>query len=112
MTRAGKILSGLGIVLLLFIAFSLASIWWSGAWRVFFPSHHHDVTPPELAADYGQGKTARVMVFTRSRRIGLFQREESTADSQCFCGLCLESLGSHWPLRSTEAPVIPRLLCG
>lgn len=53
-----------GLALLVLVA--LVGIHRSGAWRVFFPSEQHDTTAPEIAADFGEGKALRVLVFSKT----------------------------------------------
>jgi hypothetical protein len=66
MSRLRKALLYTAIALALLVALGLAMIHRSGAWFLVFPSEHHDTTPPEIPADFGQGKALRVLVFSKT----------------------------------------------
>ncbi len=66
MSRLRKLLLYAGIILCVLAGLSLALIYRSGAWYLIFPSADHDTTPPEIPADFGQGKALRVLVFSKT----------------------------------------------
>jgi type 1 glutamine amidotransferase len=66
MSLARKIVLGLVVALALLAFLFLVNIWRYGAWNLLFPSHHHDTNPPSIAADFGEGAAARVLVFSKT----------------------------------------------
>ena len=54
----------LGLALLAVLA--LAGIYRSGAWSLLFPSHQYDAVAPEIPADFGRGRSLRVLVFSKT----------------------------------------------
>ena len=66
MSRLRKALLYTAIALALLVALGLAMIHRSGAWSLVFPSEQHDTTPPEIPADFGEGKALRVLVFSKT----------------------------------------------
>jgi uncharacterized protein len=66
MSRLRKVLLYTAIALALLLVLGLAAIHRSGAWYLVFPSEQHDTTPPEIPADFGEGKSLRVLVFSKT----------------------------------------------
>lgn len=66
MSRLRKFLLFTGIALFLLAALSLVVIHRVGAWYLVFPSEEHDATAPEIPADFGQGRSLRVLVFSKT----------------------------------------------
>lgn len=61
-----RILLGIGGLLFLALVAVLGFAWWIGAWGILFPSTSHDTTPPAIAADFGQGASLRVLVYSKT----------------------------------------------
>lgn len=68
MKLAHKIGVGLVATVIAFVVASLVAIWWLGAWRILFPSHEYETTPPEIAADFGSDHRLRVLLFTKTNQ--------------------------------------------
>lgn len=79
MSRLQKILIGTGVALGLLVALALVGVYRAGAWRLLFPSRHHDTTPPELPADFGRGASLRVLVFSKTNS---FRHEDGIAGAR------------------------------
>jgi type 1 glutamine amidotransferase len=71
MSKIKKIAIGLGVLFGLWLVGSLIFVWWIGAWGILFPSESYDTTPPEIAADFGEGDEIRVLVFTKTNSFRL-----------------------------------------
>lgn len=79
MSRLRKFLLVAGIGLFLLAALSLVVIHQVGAWYLVFPSEEHDATPPEISDDFGQGKSLRVLVFSKTNS---FRHEDGIAGAR------------------------------
>ena len=66
MKRSQKLVIALVTAVALLFATSLFSIWMIGAWRLVFPSHDYEDTPPEIAADFGEDASLRVLIFSKT----------------------------------------------
>lgn len=66
MSRLKKILAGLAILLLLVVVIGGVGLWWIGAWGIVFPSDSYETEAPELTADFGEGATLRVAIYTKT----------------------------------------------
>lgn len=58
-----KFLQWTGVLLVLCIVVSVAFLWFSGTWNVFFPSHDHDTVVPAIP---GSVQTPAVLLFTKT----------------------------------------------
>ncbi|MFO0688268.1 MAG: ThuA domain-containing protein [Myxococcota bacterium] len=97
MSRLKKLLVGTAVALVLLVGVGLAMIHRSGAWFLLFPSHHHDTTPPELPADFGAGKSLRVLVFSKTNS---FRHEDGIAGARLALDAIAERRG--WALYHSE----------
>lgn len=66
MSLRKKILIGLASLVTLLVVGSLITIWSIGAWGILFPSDAHDTTPPEIAENFGEGRSLRVLVYSKT----------------------------------------------
>ncbi|MBK7951047.1 MAG: ThuA domain-containing protein [Deltaproteobacteria bacterium] len=97
MSRLKKFLLGTALALVLLVGVGLAMIHRSGAWFLLFPSRHHDTTPPELPADFGAGKSLRVLVFSKTNS---FRHEDGIAGARRALDAIAERRG--WALFHSE----------
>ena len=58
-----KSLIALGILVVLSLAGSIATLVWIGAWGFFFPSHAHETTPPPIPAGV---RSPAILLFTKT----------------------------------------------
>lgn len=66
MSLIKKIAIGIASLAALWVLGTLIFVWWIGAWGIVFPSDHYDTTPPEIAADFGQGSELRALIFSKT----------------------------------------------
>lgn len=102
-----KIAIGLACLVTLALVGGLAFVWWIGAWGILFPSHHHETTPPTLAADFGADAELRVLVYSKTNS---FRHTEGIAAAHdLFDELARES---GWAVFHTEnsATFAPEIL--
>lgn len=66
MTLFQKIAAGLAALIVLLVLSSAFTLWYVGAWRLVFPSHHHDSVAPTIPAGFGADNAARVLVFSKT----------------------------------------------
>lgn len=97
MSRLKKIRIGIALALVLLVGVGLALIYRSGAWFLLFPSHDYDTTPPELPADFGAGKSLRVLVFSKTNS---FRHEDGIAGARHVLDAIAERRG--WALFHSE----------
>lgn len=79
MSRPKKILIGAGLALALLVTLALVGVYRAGAWRLLFPSHQHDTTPPEIPTDFGRSASLRVLVFSKTNS---FRHEDGIAGAR------------------------------
>lgn len=58
-----RVLFGAGIAVVLLVVTTVVVLRSTGAWRVFFPVHTHETSPPEIPAGLGDGA---VLIFTKT----------------------------------------------
>jgi len=61
-----KFLVGLSALIALLAIILLVVIWKFGIWGILFPSDAYETTPPEIAADFGEGSSLRVLVYSKT----------------------------------------------
>ena len=102
-----RILIGLAVLAVLFVAFSLFQIWRHGAWGIVFPSDAYETEAPEIAADFGKAASARVLLYTKTNS---FRHVEAIAAVQALFDALAEERG--WAVFATENSAVfdPTLL--
>ena len=66
MSLAKRLLIGIASALALGVVLALFGAWYIGIWGILFPSRDHETTPPEIAADFGEGEARRVLVYSKT----------------------------------------------
>lgn len=66
MSLLKKIGIGIGAFLAFLLVASLFFVWYIGAWRLVFPNEDYETVPPEIAADWGDGSSLRVLLYTKT----------------------------------------------
>lgn len=97
MDLAQKIGFGALALSILVVVGSLGFIQWIGAWNIVFPSHVHETTPPEIAANFGEGARLRVLLFTKTNS---FRHGDGIAGSTRLFGQLAKKRG--WALFPSE----------
>jgi hypothetical protein len=102
-----RILLVLGVLVVLGVSYGLFQIWRHGAWGIFFPSDAYETEAPEITADFGQGATLRVLLYTKTNS---FRHKEGIAAVQALFERFAQERG--WAVFPTENSAVfdPALL--
>jgi type 1 glutamine amidotransferase len=107
MSRLRKALIGLAVLLGLIVAAALVGAWSIGLWGILFPSDAYETSPPENAADIGNGSGLRFLVYSKTNQ---FRHTEGIAAAQALFAEIAER--RCWAVFHTENSAIfdPELL--